>query len=83
MPAILIKNGIAITMDRERNVIENASVLIRDDRIAAFGDGDEISANVNLDEVIDATSTIKPTSLWHVCMVTSMWRRTSSSNCRS
>ena len=54
MPAILIKNGVAITMDRERNVIENTSVLIRDDRIAALGDGDEISANVSLDEVIDA-----------------------------
>jgi predicted amidohydrolase YtcJ len=54
MPAILIKNGVAITMDRERNVMENASVLIRDDRIAALGDGDEISANVSLDEVIDA-----------------------------
>ena len=52
---ILIKNGILITMDPERRVIEDGAVAIEGERIVAVGTTDEVAAAHTAAKVIDAT----------------------------
>lgn len=54
MSEILIKNGIVISMDPKRRIIEGGWVLIRDGRIAGVGTADEPVDENTADEVIDA-----------------------------
>lgn len=55
---ILIKNGIVVTMDQHRRIIENGAVAIRGDHIAAVGGTDEPSLKITADHTIDATDKI-------------------------
>jgi 5-methylthioadenosine/S-adenosylhomocysteine deaminase len=56
--SILIKNGIVVTMDHDRRIIENGAVAIREDRIEAVGKADEISGKIKADRIIDAKNKI-------------------------
>lgn len=51
---ILITEGILITMDPERRVIENGAIAIKGDRIVDIGKTEELVAKHNADKVIDA-----------------------------
>ena len=51
---LLVKGGVAVTMDSRRRVIQNAAVAVEDGRIAAVGPADEVSKKFGSDEVIDA-----------------------------
>lgn len=55
--AILIKNGILITLGEKNQVIENGAVLIEGDRIKDFGPVDKIRKPANAEE-IDASGKI-------------------------
>ncbi|MBD3306001.1 amidohydrolase family protein [candidate division KSB3 bacterium] len=52
---MLITNGIVITMDPERRVIEDGAVAIQGDRIAAVGTTNELTAQYHAENVIDAS----------------------------
>jgi len=56
--SILIKNGIVVTMDHDRKIIENGAVAISGDRIEAVGKTDEISGKIKADQIIDAKNKI-------------------------
>lgn len=58
MADILIKNGIVVTIDPERRVIEDGAVAITGDRIVAIGPTAEIEAAHPAREVIDARQKI-------------------------
>jgi 5-methylthioadenosine/S-adenosylhomocysteine deaminase len=58
MENLLIKNGLMITLDPERRVIKNGSVLIEKDRIIAVGKSLEIGKKYQIDKKIDATNKI-------------------------
>jgi 5-methylthioadenosine/S-adenosylhomocysteine deaminase len=51
---MLIDNGIVVTVDGERRVIEGGSVAVRGDRIVAVGKADELRARFDAAERIDA-----------------------------
>ena len=44
MADIIITNGIVVTIDPDRRVIENGAIAIEKDRIVAVGTTDEITA---------------------------------------
>lgn len=50
---ILIKNGLVLTMNREREIIANGFVAVKDDVIVALGAADE-AVNYQAAEVVDA-----------------------------
>lgn len=54
MADILIRNGIVVTIDANRRVIEDGAVAITGDRIVAIGKSDEIAAAHPAKTVIDA-----------------------------
>ena len=47
MADIIITNGIVVTMDPQRRVIENGAVAIEKDRIVAVGTTDEITGRAS------------------------------------
>ena len=55
---LLVKGGVAVTMDPKRRVIEDAGVAVVDGRIVAVGASDEVSKGFGADEVIDAKGCI-------------------------
>ncbi len=55
MTEILIENGIVITMDPARQILDRGWLLIRDDRIVAVGSAAQQVPASNPDEVIDAS----------------------------
>ena len=55
MANIRIDNATIITMDTKRRVIDQGSVVIKDDRIVAVGTTDEIAPNFPAETVIDGT----------------------------
>lgn len=56
---ILIKNGLIITMDKNRRIIENGNVIIEDDKIIAIGKQQEIEEEKKgIDTIIDANKKI-------------------------
>ena len=55
MADIIIKNGVVITVDPDRRVIENGAVAIKGDRIIAVGTTEEVMAAHKAPTVIDAT----------------------------
>lgn len=54
---LLIKNALVVTLDQERRIIRNGSILIDKDRIARLGKAEEIGAEEGW-QVIDATEMI-------------------------
>jgi cytosine/adenosine deaminase-related metal-dependent hydrolase len=52
---ILIKNGILITMDSQRSIIENGSLAIEGDKILDIGSTDQLVNKYDYDRVIDAS----------------------------
>lgn len=54
MADLIIRNGIVITMDRERRVIEDGAVAIADERIVAVGDTASVTAAHTARRVVDA-----------------------------
>ncbi len=58
MADIIITNGIVVTMDPQRRVIENGAVAIEKDRIVAVGTTDEVLAAHKAKTIIDASRKI-------------------------
>ena len=58
MTRLLVKGGIAVTMDRRRRVIEDAGVAVIDGEVRAVGPIDEVAKGFGADEVIDAKGCI-------------------------
>lgn len=58
MADIIITNGIVVTMDPERRVIENGAVAIENDRIVAVGANEEVLAAHQAPTTIDASRKI-------------------------
>lgn len=54
MSALFIDNGIVVTMDPERRVLEPGAVLVRDGRIVAVGDRETVAREAGDAERIDA-----------------------------
>lgn len=54
---IIIQNGLVLTMDKERRVIENGSVLIRNGMIESIAPKEEFK-DIKADQVIDANGRI-------------------------
>ena len=55
MADILITNGVVITMDPDRRVLERGAVAIEGSRIVAVGDSDTLTRTHPAPRVIDAT----------------------------
>ena len=55
MVDILIKNGILVTMDPQRRVIENSAIAIADGRIVDLGTAQDPIMRQKADRVIDAS----------------------------
>lgn len=53
---LLIDNGYVLTMDGDFRLFERGSVAIKDGRIVAVGDSEEIRSRVQADRVIDASN---------------------------
>jgi len=56
MVDILIKNGIIVTMDPQRRLIDNGAVAVEKGKIIDVGASDEIEKKYSAREVIDATN---------------------------
>ena len=52
---ILISNGIVITMDSQRRIIDNGSIAIEEDKIIDIGPTGELKKKYNAKKVLDAT----------------------------
>ena len=68
---LLIRGGVAVTMDQKRRVIEDAGVAVVDDRIVAVGPLEEVSKGFGADEVVDAKGCIVMPGL--ICSHTHMY----------
>ena len=55
---LLVKGGVAATMDQRRRVIEDAGVAVVDGRVVAVGRADDVAKGFGADEVIDARGCI-------------------------
>jgi len=58
MGELLIKNGLVVTMDRDRHIYRNGSIRIEDTRIAEIGQAKDVQAKTPGCEVIDASGQI-------------------------
>ena len=54
MADLLIINGLVVTLDNQRRIIENGAVAVERNRIAAIGKSDKITREYQADKVIDA-----------------------------
>jgi cytosine/adenosine deaminase-related metal-dependent hydrolase len=55
---LLVRGGVAVTMDKRRRVIEDAGVAVVDGKIVAAGPLQDVSKGFGADEVIDASGCI-------------------------
>jgi 5-methylthioadenosine/S-adenosylhomocysteine deaminase len=58
MERMILENGFVITLDPDRKVIENGSVVIEGDRIVDVGKADDIGNRYSSDQTIDASKKI-------------------------
>jgi 5-methylthioadenosine/S-adenosylhomocysteine deaminase len=58
MGELLIKNGLVVTMDRDRHIYRNGSIRVEDTRIAEIGQAKDVQAKTPGCEVLDATGQI-------------------------
>jgi len=58
MTSILVKDGIIVTMDRDRRILSDHAVVIQDGRFRAIGKIDEITKDWKTDDVVDASGGI-------------------------
>ena len=58
MGELLIKNGLIVTVDGERQIYRNGSIRVVDDRIAEIGPAKDVEAQTPDCEVIDATQQV-------------------------
>lgn len=54
MADLLIINGLVVTLDNQRRIIENGAVAVEGNRIVAIGKSDKITREYQADKVIDA-----------------------------
>ena len=54
MPQLLIKNACAITLDTQRQIIDDSAIVIEDGRFSYVGACDALATQPHYDEVIDA-----------------------------
>jgi 5-methylthioadenosine/S-adenosylhomocysteine deaminase len=55
---LLVRGGVAVTMDRKRRVIQDAGVAVEDGRVIAVGPADDVSRGFAADEVVDTRGCI-------------------------
>ena len=55
---LLVKGGVAVTMDQRRRVIDDAGVAVVDGKIVAVGPREDVSKGFGADEVVDASGCI-------------------------
>jgi len=55
---LLVKGGVAVTMDQKRRVIDDAGVAVVDGKIVAVGPHEDVSRGFGGDEVVDARGCI-------------------------
>ena len=53
--SILIKNGMVITVDKDRRVLMDGAVVVENDRIIDVGESNEISKSYDADIIINAS----------------------------
>jgi 5-methylthioadenosine/S-adenosylhomocysteine deaminase len=58
MGELVVKNGLIVTMDDDRQIYRNGSIRVQDDHIAEIGPAAEVSAATETAETIDATGQI-------------------------
>jgi 5-methylthioadenosine/S-adenosylhomocysteine deaminase len=58
LPELLVENGILVTMDKQRRILEGHSIAIRDGRIVEIGTTANLKKKYASAEVIDATGRI-------------------------
>src|ERR671934_2621859 len=58
MSLLEIKNGLIVTMDTRHRILENASIVIENDRIVDIVDSSKEEESSNIDEVIDASGMV-------------------------
>lgn len=72
MPSILVRNGILLTMDEKRRIVERGAVITEDDKIVAVGKADEIEKSYSYDKIIDASGCVVMPGLVNTHIHTSM-----------
>lgn len=55
---LLVKGGVAVTMDEKRRVIKDSAVAVVDGKVEAVGPAEDVSKGFGADEVIDAKGCI-------------------------
>lgn len=58
MNQIIIKNGILITMDPDRRIIDDGAIVINGDRILAVGKTSDITPKYKAEQIIDARNKV-------------------------
>ena len=58
MPDLLVKNGVLLTMDDQRRILENHSIAIVDGRIAKIDKTGDLERTFTSAEVLDASGSI-------------------------
>ena len=58
MVNLLIKNGVLVTMDKQRRILEGHSVAIENDRIVEIGETEDLERGYKTAEVLDASGRI-------------------------
>jgi 5-methylthioadenosine/S-adenosylhomocysteine deaminase len=58
LPDLLVKNGVIVTMDSQRRILEDCSIAIRDGRIAEIGQTTDLERKHESTEVMNASGCI-------------------------
>lgn len=58
MSKLLVKNGVIVTIDRQRRILENSSIAIEDGRIVEIGRTADLEKKLGAAEILDATGRI-------------------------
>lgn len=73
---ILLRGASLVTMDKERRVIEDGSILVREGRIAALGPDSELAGRYEADETIECAGMVAVPGLvnTHAHLATSLFK---------